>query len=186
MNDEHLLRRRQLLGAGAGLLVAGSAAAQDSRPAKAPPAKAPLIVYLVRHAEKAKAGGRDPQLSEKGKTRATELARVLGHVPLDAIYSTNTTRTRTTAEPVAKAKGLKVRSYRPGQLGAHLASGKGGRCVLVVGHSNTTPSLVRRLGGDYAVKILSGYDDLFLVVGHEGAGLLQHLSYGPPSTESGH
>lgn len=167
------------LGAGAAALLRREAGAQEAT-------AAPLVVYAVRHAEKG-GEGRDPELSLAGKARATELARVLGDVPLDGVYSTSTIRTRATAGPIAKAKALEVQEYRPGEeLIERLQAGEA-RTVLVVGHSNTTPDLLRGLGASCAIKLLDGYDDLFLVVGiPAGATLLQRLRYGAVSKDPGH
>ena len=107
------------------------------------------VLYLVRHAETAPDGTSDPALSAAGQARAARLARMLSTAGLDAIHTTAYRRTRQTAGAVARATGLSPREYDPRDL-AGLAGeliGEGGR-HLVVGHSNTTPELVRVLGGD--------------------------------------
>lgn len=181
------LSRRLFLTVGAGLGLGSLSLAQDSRPVPdaAPDAPAaptqPLVVYAVRHAEKVTERG-DPELSPEGTARAAELARVLADVPVDAIYSTNTKRTRTTAQPLATAKGLEIQSYAPGRLAPTLAAGTA-RCVVVVGHSNTVPALLRGLGAAYEPKLLQGYDDLFLAFHTTGAPLIQHLHYGAKKPE---
>ena len=53
--------------------------------------------------------------------------------------------------------------------------------VLVVGHSNTIPALLRELGVDPGTDELPGYDDLWLLARGPGEGsklLAQHLHYG--------
>lgn len=182
--------RRELLRAGLGGAAIASlplaslplvASAQDSRPAAA---KAPLVLYAVRHAEKAD-DGRDPELTAEGKARAEALARTLQHVKLDAVYSTDTQRTRSTAARAAAAHGIEIQSYAPGGLAKALA-GAGGT-VLVVGHSNTVPALLAAFGLDAGEKILSGYEDLFVAVAIPGQdALLQRLTYGAKSTAKGH
>jgi len=63
-------------------------------------------IFLVRHAEKdTVVVGADPPLSAKGILRAQELARVLGDVPLSAIYVTPYQRNRQTAQPLATHLG---------------------------------------------------------------------------------
>jgi hypothetical protein len=170
------LSRRVFLTVGAGLSVGALSLAQDSRPTETNDSE-PLVVYAVRHAEKGAEGGRDPALSPGGSARAVELARVLSDVPLDAVYSTNTTRTRSTAQPVAEAKGLEIKPYAPGQLAARLVAGTA-RCVLVVGHSNTVPVLLSGLGATFEPKLLEGNDDLFLALRAGSPPVLQHLHYG--------
>ncbi|MEZ6189065.1 MAG: histidine phosphatase family protein [Planctomycetota bacterium] len=165
------------LGLGASVALSGRARAEDEAPA-------PLVVYAVRHAEKG--AGRDPELTEEGAARAQELARVLADAPLGAVYSTDTQRTRLTAQPAAQAHELEIQGYAPGTLAAKLVGGEA-RTVLVVGHSNTTPDLIRELGGSFDVKILPGYDALLIaVVIPGGPTLFQQLHYGAPSTSGGH
>ena len=107
------------------------------------------VIYLVRHAETAPDGTQDPPLSGEGRARAARLAAMLGAAGLDAVHTTPYRRTRGTADAVASAAGLEARVYDPRALDAFAADlvGEGGR-HLVVGHSNTTPALVRALGGD--------------------------------------
>lgn len=105
-------------------------------------------VLLVRHAE-AGAEGADPELTEAGRRRAEALADLLAGEELAAVLVTDTRRARATAAPVAARHGLVVEVYDPRRL-ADLADRLRARegNVLVVGHSNTTPELVRLLGGD--------------------------------------
>lgn len=174
--DAQPTRRRLLalgLGVGASAALSGRALAED--------AARPLVVYAVRHAEKGE--GRDPGLTEAGAARAAELQRVLKDVAFDAVYSTNTLRTRSTAQPVAEGHGLEVTTYDPGGIAKQLKAGEA-RTVLVVGHSNTTPDLIRALGGDFELKLLpeSCYDALLLAVVLPGGGtLVQHLHFGAES-----
>jgi phosphohistidine phosphatase SixA len=122
----------------AGLLAAPAVAA----------AQAPAVIYLVRHAETAPDGSDDPPLSAEGMARARRLGAMLGHAGLTHIHTTDLARTRTTARAVSEATGIPVETYDPGRLEAfaeRLRSGSG--VHLVVGHSNTTPALVRLLGG---------------------------------------
>lgn len=163
--------RRGLLGAGLGV-AAGAASLRAEAPG------APLLVYAVRHAEKG--AGDDPALTEAGTARVERLVAVLRDVELAAVYSTDTRRTRATAEPLAKGRKLEVTAYAPkaGALSKALAEQRG--AVLVVGHSNTIPALLRELGADFSTKELEGHDDLFMLVRIPGAGarpLLQHLHY---------
>ncbi|QCU72480.1 histidine phosphatase family protein [Luteimonas yindakuii] len=107
------------------------------------------VFIVVRHAEKAAAPADDPPLSEAGRARAQALATLLADVPLSAIYSTPTRRTRETARPVAAAKGLEVREYDGGKPPTETVTvlhlRHVGQQVLVVGHSNTVPMLVSTL-----------------------------------------
>ena len=141
----------------------------------------PLVVFLVRHAEKTDAG-KDPELSEDGKKRTTDLAETLKSAKIDHVYSTDFIRTRETAAPVAKEFGVEVEKYDPKDLPGFAKKLKetGGR-VLVVGHSNTTPELTKLLGGDPGTEIneKGEYDRLYVVtIGKDGTVNSTLLRYG--------
>ncbi|RMH19196.1 MAG: histidine phosphatase family protein [Gemmatimonadetes bacterium] len=142
----------------------------------------PVVIYLVRHAEVAPDGTRDPALSERGRERAAALARVLGEAGLGRVLSTDLRRTRQTAAPIAEDLGVEVESYDPRALPELAAAlrAAGGR-ILVVGHSNTTPALVAALGGDPGEPIDESveYDRLYqLVLLGDGRVLTTVLRYG--------
>ncbi|GAA4891412.1 phosphoglycerate mutase family protein [Ferrimonas pelagia] len=105
-------------------------------------------IYLIRHSEKA--SGVDPTLSPCGEARADLWAHWLAGHNLHQIYSTDTRRTRQTAERIARRLGhaLAVERYDGAAL-APLAERLRLRTenALVVGHSNTTPALVGLLVG---------------------------------------
>jgi phosphohistidine phosphatase SixA len=141
-------------------------------------------VFLVRHAEK-QLDQQDPNLTEAGRARAQTLARTLRSVPLDAIFSTDTHRTRQTAAPVAATRSLEIELYDKDDLARVVmkirrAPGR----YLVVGHSNTTPELVTRLGGDAGAAIdeASEFDRLYVLVLHpDGSVVTLLLRYGDPA-----
>ncbi len=111
-------------------------------------------VYLVRHAEKEKGNNRNPNLTEKGKTRAINLVKMLKNKNIEIIYSTQYARTIQTASPMAKELGLNIQSYDPRNLKQFADSLLSKQAnMLIVGHSNTTPSLVQLLGGNAKSKI---------------------------------
>ena len=108
----------------------------------------PLEVVVVRHAEKL-ANGDDPALSDPGRARAQRLAYLLRAEPLVAVYSTDTRRTRETAQPAAGAHGLALTIYNPrmppAEFVAWLKQTHPRGTVLVVGHSNTAPEIAAAL-----------------------------------------
>ena len=123
-------------------------------------------IYLVRHAEKMKDVD-NPSLSPEGVTRAQSLNKVLKEVQIDAIYSTDYNRTQETATPTADRLGLTIKSYDPRQLEQFASSIRtelDGN-LLIVGHSNTTPTLVNHLIGEdkYPQLDESQYGDLYIV-----------------------
>ncbi len=154
-----------------------------------PPPEAPRgpasVVYLVRHAEKADDGTSDPPLTAPGEARAEGLADLLSEAGIDAIFTTPYVRTRETARPLAGRLGLGLLEYDPEDLSgfADALRRRGGRS-LVSGHSNTTPELVRLLGGDAGPPIVEAteYDRLYVLVGDPaGSVTTVLLRYGTPS-----
>ena len=136
------------------------------------PAAAQQTVFLVRHAERADSSpgtsptmAADPDLSDAGRTRAEHLAEALKDAKITAIFATEFKRTQQTAAPLAKALGLTVKvvsSNSEASLIADLKAAKGN--VLVVGHSNTVPEIIKRLGVTTAVSIGDNdFDNLFVV-----------------------
>ena len=75
--------------------------------------------YIVRHAEKAVVGennsmiSKDPSLAKAGNERAEALKKVLKTKKIGYIFSTNTNRTRSTAEPVKIYFNLVTKTYPP-------------------------------------------------------------------------
>ena len=124
----------------------------------------PLVIFLVRHAEKVD-NSNDPPLSPTGNARANTLARRLADAKIQYLHSTDYIRTKKTASPLAEKSSLKVDLYNAGDLPALVKKlkGQGGR-HLVVGHSNTTPKLVKLLGGEAGSKIYDKeYDRLYIL-----------------------
>jgi len=131
-----------------------------------------FTIYLVRHAEKELAADnpKDPPLTPCGEQRAASLEVFLAGVNLEAVYSTDYLRTRNTAEPVARNKGLETRLYDSKKL-EEFAQGLIQRQedVLVVGHSNSTPALAGLLSGEELEAIdESIYNRIYQVVIYKG------------------
>ena len=130
------------------LIFAGSLAGAAPVPAtpQVHPVAAKHVIYVVRHFQKGE--GADPSLTVEGAANAQRLAAMLKDKGIAVIFATPTRRAMETAAPLAKLLGIRVRPYDPsgfGQLAA-LAAAAGGP-VLIVGHSNTVPSIVEYLGG---------------------------------------
>jgi broad specificity phosphatase PhoE len=106
----------------------------------------PSAIYLVRHGEKL--AGQDPELSPRGQERARHVAAILRRAGITAIFSSKTVRTQQTAAPLAQHTGLSVQLYDPLAPRALVEQvRKLTGAVVVVGHSNTLPELVRLFGG---------------------------------------
>lgn len=142
------------------------------------------VYYLVRHAEKKHDGSRDPALTEEGKKRALTIAQKLKGVKIKAVYSTSYIRTRMTAQPTATQAGVSVIIYDPRNIEAFAKELKQkDGAYLIVGHSNTTPSLVSALAGGKVENIEDHqYDRIFkITVGEDGKGTLSRM-YTEPRT----
>lgn len=132
------------------------------------------MVIVVRHAERADGGpapgasmttSSDPELSEAGKARAQKLAAMLGEAGVVAIYTTQYKRTKDTATPLGDKIGVNYEAVPSGDMAGlvrKIRSHKSG-AVLVVGHSNTVPVIVKALGGPDVTMADDEYDSLYFV-----------------------
>ncbi|MEW6129749.1 MAG: phosphoglycerate mutase family protein [Acidobacteriota bacterium] len=142
-------------------------------------------VYLVRHAEKQVVSSgqqmmsaNDPPLTDEGKARARNLARMLGKADIKTIITSQYLRTKQTAEPLAESLNLtaivlpisaapadrnKVSEQSIKNIVEKIYQ-SGGESVLVVGHTNTLPEVIKMLGGGTIAEIPeTDYDNLFIV-----------------------
>jgi broad specificity phosphatase PhoE len=136
------------------------------------------IVVLVRHAEPA-AGGSDPGLAPAGVVRAATLAKMLAAAEVSAIFTSDLRRTKETAAPLASVLGNTpvVIADDPQAAAAQIKAA--GPRVVVVGHSDTTPAIIKALGGPAVSIKPTQFDRMFvLTVPPSSAGSLLSLSYG--------
>ena len=140
-----------------------------------PIAAAQGVVFVVRHAERADTSA-DSVLSTHGHARAARLSEILKTVGVTQIYTSNLRRTIETAAPLAKALQLTSNALIGNDfdtLVTRLRAMSRHDRVLVVGHSNTVPEILRRLGVTAAVSIADAeYDNLFIVIPQEGSATL--------------
>lgn len=147
-------------------------------------------IVLVRHAEKCEMQGNDPELSPDGKVRAVDLARVVGRLGVDRIYSTPFKRTMDTVRPLADSLGLSIVDAPVGAGNVEalrdLLRADTSQVILVSGHSNTIPHVVNWLTGSTFVDLDEyDYDQLYIVrLPQEGPGELLQLQYGAPSSRT--
>ncbi len=168
------------------LLLTALAAAQ-------PRVESATTVILVRHAEKAPEPKDDPPLLPSGEARAAALVDAVEAAGITAIYSTPYLRTQGTARPIAARLGIPVTTFdvKPGArsygelYAAELLAKNRGRVVLVVGHSNTVPSILSGLGVSGAPSIRDEeYDNLFIVtVPDSGAARMVRARFGAARPE---
>lgn len=104
-------------------------------------------VHVVRHFDTPK-GEKDPDLLPQGTARAEALARWFRGKRLCAVLVTQYKRTRQTAAPTAAGRSIAIQSYDAADTAGAVARAKASACpVLIVGHSNTVPDIVEKLGG---------------------------------------
>lgn len=124
-------------------------------------------VIVVRHGEKAD-DGKDPALSIVGEVRAERLAGMLMPSGVSAIYTTQFRRTQLLAQPLAKRIGVRptvVAAADGDALIRQIQAHRVAETVLVVGHSNTVPGIIKALGVKEEVKVADDeYDNVFVIV----------------------
>jgi broad specificity phosphatase PhoE len=122
-------------------------------------------VFLIRHAEKAVRPAQDPPLTRAGLERAETLCRLLMRADVSAVYSTRYRRTRQTVQPLSDLLDLRVNEYEARDfegLARRIRSDHRGKTLLVAGHSNTVPGIIRALGADPVSPIADEeYDNLY-------------------------
>ena len=155
--------------------------------------QATTTMIFVRHAEKALMPIDDPGLSAEGKVRAAVLARQLVDADvvagIDAIYSTDTRRTIETAQPTADALELEIQTYENQEddepVVDAMVNAHKGKIILVVGHSNTLPTMIAALGASKKVPPIAEfeYDNIYVIsITWFGKTKTIRLRYGDPYT----
>jgi len=124
-------------------------------------------IILVRHAERSTAMSADALLSSAGEERARQLAQVLKDAGIQRIYVTEVRRTQQTAEPIAVRLHLTpvvIAQKDIDKLVGELMKLGENETVLVVGHTNTIPPIIERLGAGKAPPMAdTEYDRLTVV-----------------------
>lgn len=130
-------------------------------------AQAARAVILIRHAEKSTEPANDPELTLQGEDRAISLTRFLRHNKVDAIFTSELRRTKDTAAVLARQRGVTpvvVKADDVKGLVAAINALPEDAVVLVVGHSNTVPSILNALGVPEKVTIRDDeYGRVFVV-----------------------
>ena len=154
---------------------------------EAPAQSTPVTVFVVRHAEKGPEVP-DPSLTEAGRRRADELARVLMEAKVTALFVTEFKRTQETLAPLATATGVAPTRLLARDVDALVdqlrALSPGSRAVVAT-HSNLVHVIVERLTGVKIPEITDAdYDRLTVatVTGKE-KGSAVVLRYGEKKAE---
>lgn len=137
--------------------------------AAAGPAFAQRAVVLVRHAELV--GGQmaspaDMPLSPAGSERAQKLAQTLAAAGVTAIYTTDFARTQLTAAPLKqqfKLEPVVVPKAESASLPERIKREHPDGVVVVIGHSDTLPPMLKALADAEARIEAQDFGNLFLV-----------------------
>jgi broad specificity phosphatase PhoE len=133
------------------------------------------VVFVVRHAEKASTGGKDPALSVQGQKRADALVHILKDLQITSVFVTEFKRTQETAAPTAREAHVSPTVVSANDIGAlveKLRALNGN--ALVVGHGNTIPDLLKALGIATPVSIPEDdYTEIFVVLVGDAPQLLR-------------
>jgi phosphohistidine phosphatase SixA len=126
-------------------------------------------VILVRHAE-AMQDSQDPGLTEAGTARAKALAVLARDAQVSAVLTSQYKRTKDTAAEL-KVPVVETQVER-GKIADHasavakrITAEYAGKTVVVVGHSNTVPEIVKALSGAAVTEIAhEEYSRVYVVV----------------------
>ncbi len=144
-------------------------------------------IIFVRHAEAAGGDPRDPSLTPAGEVRAAALSKALSGAGVVAVYTSQYNRTRSTGGVVGKAAGATVTvvpvagatlDADASTLIERIVRDHAGKTVLVVGHSNTVPLMVKKASGVGVDAITeTEFDRLFVVNIRDGVARLIQARY---------
>jgi phosphohistidine phosphatase SixA len=129
-----------------------------------------------------------PSLNAAGQKRAETLAQVLAAADVRRIFVSDYARTQQTADPLADKLGIDWEIQTDEEkVAQEIRTSAAAGSLLVVGHSNTVPEIIRKLGG---VLTFPGGDDIppdlfdnlfVLTLGAMDAVGLVNLKYGKAS-----
>lgn len=154
--------------------------------------RAPIVVIVVRHAEKDTLPPDDPPLTAAGAARALALDRALAAAGVQAVITTQLRRTRETARPIAERLGLVVQTVkRDEDITAHARAVAAavlkevGKTVLVVGHGETVGPIIAALGGPQIRNLCANeYSHIFVLVLEAGRARFVRSECGAASPAS--
>lgn len=130
--------------------------------------------FLIRHTEKQVDGTKNPHLTEEGIARAKRWGEILKSEKIDVVYSTDYFRTKETAANLITSylgdgnlnKTIEIKIYDPRNRDIEMfLKETAGKNVVIVGHSNSTPSFVNNIIGKKKYEGIdeSIYGNLYVV-----------------------
>ena len=143
-------------------------------------ASSETVYYFIRHAEKDRTdlNNKNPELSQQGKIRALNWLYFFRDIPLEKIYSTNYKRTVQTVKQIAEEKNITISYYSPQNIDIeNFKKQNKNMSILVVGHSNTTPTLVNLIIGQNKFKKMDDRDNssMFVIREHSGETIVERI-----------
>jgi phosphohistidine phosphatase SixA len=146
------------------------------------------FIYLVRHAEKENPNDPNSALSQQGFERANDLRDYFGDKQLQLIYVSTFIRTQQTSASTASAKNIIARKFDQQNIDTlnlmliEFESLQIGN-ILVVGHTNSIPYLIKEFCGvDIELIAENDYNNLYTIaISTKGLKHLFSSTYGQPS-----
>jgi len=139
-------------------------------------------VWVVRHAEKDKSNpeDKDPNLSDEGRIRASDLSTFLKKVKFDVGFSTPYKRTHQTLDSLIIPKVINYKD--PKSLVDSVKKNYIGKTVIVAGHSNTVLEIIEAFGGKRPMEMLTDddYDYIFRLTVKDDKAKVKKDQYGRP------
>lgn len=137
----------------------------------------PPDIYVMRHLHTPK-GATDPDLTAEGEVTATRLAGWFKRDRPAVIYTSKPKRSQQTAAPLARRLGITPIVYDPADTPALIAAvSKERRTVLIVGHSNTVPEIIERLGGQRPAPLVhEDFGDIWKIDGRTRATVRSRIT----------
>ncbi len=133
-------------------------------------------IYVMRHLH-TPAGVSDPDLTAEGMKYALAVSHWFQRDPPDLIYVNSTKRAQQTAAPLAERLKLTPKIYDPRDtpgLVAAVLSETG--TVLIVGHSNTVPDIIEKLGGKRPPDLThEDFGDIWYIAGPDRTTRQVHI-----------
>lgn len=141
-------------------------------------------IYIVRHAERQT--GVNPHLTNDGNARAQTLKDTLSTKSIKMVLTTDSNRTRETAQPTATFFNLPLALYRKDTIPGLVRRLKNiwGKNILLVTHSETIPLIMQEFGLSLGISTpITGFNN-FIIIKRKRAGQLYmshtEATYGNP------
>lgn len=145
--------------------------------------------YVVRHAEKVliPPNAYDPALTDVGVQRSNDLNAYFGKKKPDSVFVSTFLRTQQTAAPTATAAGLTpvvINQNDTNSVNAFISRlyKMHKKKVLIVGHTNSIPRIVKGLSGQIINAIPEAdYDNIYIIKIRRTNRQLTQKTYGAVS-----